>query len=105
MNLQARQNMRSINVAQNAYLSTYHQYAAMTTLIADGLLDERFLGALSGYQFSIALNGTLDFTSTATAVNASTGRYDYYSSPDYVVRYTSVASRAPAGQAGLPVGR
>ena len=98
-------NMRSINVAQNAYLSTYHQYAAMTTLIADGLLDERFLGALSGYQFSIALNGTLDFTSTATAVNASTGRYDYYSSPDYVVRYTSVASRAPAGQAGLPVGR
>ena len=98
-------NMRSINVAQNAYLTTYHEFAAMNDLIADGLLDERFLGTLSGYRFSIALNGTLDFTSTATAVDASTGRYDYYSSPDNVVRYTTVASRAPDGQAGLPVGR
>ena len=37
-------NMRSINVAQNAYLSTYHEFATMNTLIADGLLDERYAG-------------------------------------------------------------
>ncbi len=97
-------NMKSINIAQNAYVSTWHVFATMSQLVDDGLLDTRFQGNLSGYQFAISVtNNQMDFTATATAVSTTTGRYDYYSSVDFVVRYTTLASRAPSGQAGLPV--
>ena len=97
-------NMKSINIAENDYMSTRHAFATMSELVGDGLLDTRFQANLSGYQFAISVtNNQMDFTSTATAVSPTTGRYDYYSGVDYVVRYTTLAGRAPSGQAGLPV--
>jgi len=45
----------------------------------------------------------LDYTVYATAAAPNQGRYDYYSTPDYVIRYSTVATRAPAGLAGEPV--
>jgi len=33
----------------------------------------------------------------------ATSRYDYYSGPDFVVRYSMLATRAPAGLTGFPV--
>lgn len=100
----AAANMKSINIAQNAYMATWHVFATMTQLVGDGLLDTRFQGNLSGYQFGIAVTGNqMDYTATATAVNTTTGRFDYYSATDFVVRYTTLAGRAPSGMAGLPV--
>ena len=100
----AASNLKSINVAQNVYQMTNHAYGTMTELIADGLLDTRFEGTTSGYQYGVSVStDRLDYTITATAVNTTTGRYDYYSTPEYVIRFTTETSRAPSGQAGLPV--
>ncbi len=100
----AASNLKAINVAQNVYQITNHAYGTMSELISDGLLDTRFQGTTSGYQFGVSVStDRLDYTITATAVNTTTGRWDYYSTPEYVIRFTTEATRAPAGQAGLPV--
>ena len=39
----------------------------------------------------------------ADPASTNTGRYGYYSIPDAVVRYSTNASLAPAGQAGRSV--
>jgi hypothetical protein len=45
----------------------------------------------------------MDYTSYATAVGVNDGRYDYFSRPDYVIRYSTVVTRAPTGLTGEPV--
>ena len=100
----AAASMKSINIAQNVYMMTNQGFGAMADLIAGGLIDERFEVELSGYLFGVTLaDSNQDYTVTATAVSESTGRYDYYSTPDYIIRYTSTVSRAPAGMAGKGV--
>ena len=100
----AAASMKSINVAQNVYLMTNHSFGTMADLIADGLLDERFGDTQSGYSFSLLLSDSdQDYTVSANAVSDANGRYDYYSTPDYVIRYSTAADRAPVGQAGAPV--
>jgi hypothetical protein len=76
----------------------------MTDLIGAALIDSRFSGTISGYNytFNIAANFR-DFTVYATAMSANEGRYDYSTAPDYVIRFTTVTTRAPNGQAGAPV--
>jgi len=59
---------------------------------------------VSGYQFTIVLDATnRDFTVTASPASANDGRYGYYITPDGTVRYSTVATLAPAGAAGTPV--
>jgi prepilin-type N-terminal cleavage/methylation domain-containing protein len=100
----AAASLKAINVAQNVYLMSNHAFGSMDALIADGLLDDRFEDALTGYQFDVVLSGNqLDYSASATAVSDSTGRYDFYSVADFVIRYTSEATRAPVGLAGEPV--
>jgi prepilin-type N-terminal cleavage/methylation domain-containing protein len=95
--------LRTINTAQITYLSSAQgAYGDITALVSAGLLDTRFNGTLSGYNFSItAANG--DYTATATPASSSNGRYGYYSTPDAVIRYSTASSLAPTGQAGMPV--
>jgi type IV pilus assembly protein PilE len=100
----AASNLKSMNVVQNVYQITNHAYGTLAELVSDGLLDTRFEGTSSGYQFGVAVSADrLNYTITATAVAPTTGRYDYYSTPDYVIRFTTETARAPSGQAGLPV--
>jgi len=96
-------NLKAVNTAQVTYASTGN-FGTMTGLIADGLLDETFTGTKAGYRFSIAASGA-DYTAEAVPISSNTGRYGYYSHPDAVIRYSTNASLAPAGQAGRPVGR
>ena len=96
--------LQLFNASENTYFTTTGGFGTVAELIADDLLDDRFFGAKSGYLFEVAVSGDrLDYLLTATAAAPSAGRYDYYTSPDYVLRYTTTASRAPAGQAGRPV--
>jgi len=44
-----------------------------------------------------------DYTATATPASSNTGRFGYYSTPDAVVRYSTLATLAPTGQAGNAV--
>ena len=96
--------LRTINTAQITYLSSSQgNYGNVTQLVSAGLLDSRFTGVMSGYNFTID-NGTgADYTATATPASASNGRYGYYSTPDAVIRYATASSLAPTGQAGMPV--
>jgi prepilin-type N-terminal cleavage/methylation domain-containing protein len=96
-------NIRTINTAQVTYLSSAGgNYGNITNLVSAGLLDSRFSGTVSGYNFTVAVSGA-DYTANAVPASSNTGRYGYYSVPDAVVRYSTASSLAPAGQAGLPV--
>jgi type II secretory pathway pseudopilin PulG len=98
-------NLRTINTAEVTYLSTAGgNYGDIPALVSAGLLDTRFSSAtgVSGYLFSIAASGG-DYTADAVPSSPNTGRFGYYSTPDGVVRYSTVASLAPAGQNGNPV--
>lgn len=99
-------NMRTLNTAQVSYSSANGGvYGSLAELITSGFVDSRFTaGNISGYGFAVDLAGNrLDYTLTATAASENSGRYDYYSAPDYVIRYTTVTTRAPSGLAGEPV--
>jgi len=93
-----------LNASQSVYEISTKGFGTITNLIADELIDDRFAGPKSGYVFAVTLSGDrLDYVMTATAESASTGRFDYYTTPDHVLRYSATAGRAPAGQEGLPV--
>jgi type IV pilus assembly protein PilA len=99
-------NLRSMNTAQVAYSSSNSgAYGALTDLQSAGLIDSSFLSASgkSGYIYTVQLSAnSLDYTAAATAQAATMGRYDYYTTPDYVIRYSSISTRAPASLAGEP---
>jgi len=104
-------NLRTINTAQVTYLSSAGgNYGTVGDLITAGLLDSRFNSAVSGYNFSVTASGS-DYTATALPTSANSGRYGYYSTPDAVVRYSTLGSGCggtggacyPTGQSGNPV--
>ena len=92
-------NLRTINTAQVTYTSSGTNFGSMAALIAAGLLDETFTGTKAGYRYTITVAGA-DYTAEAIPISSNTGRYGYYSLPDAVIRYSTTASLAPAGQAG-----
>ena len=98
-------NLRTINTAEATYLSSSGgRYGSITDLIAAGLLDETFIGTKAGYKYTITLNATGSvYTADVLPVSPNTGRFGYYSFPDAVVRYSTNASLAPAGQSGCSV--
>jgi len=98
-------NMRTLNTAQVSYSSSNAgSYGGMNDLIAAGFTDTRFTTPVSGYSYTIDVDASgLGYTLYANATSTNTGRYDYYTTPDYVIRYTSATTRAPDGLAGEPV--
>lgn len=99
-------NMRNLNTAQVTYSSANGGvYGDISDLVTAALVDSRYAsGNFSGFQYSVTLSGTFrEYTIYATALSPNTSRYDYYSTPDFVVRYATTATRAPAGRTGEPV--
>ena len=97
--------LRNLNTAQVAYLSTSGGiYGSVNNLVSAGLLDSRYQSLMSGYDIVVTLSvDSLDFTGNATARGPNDGRFDYFTRPDYVIRYSNTASRAPTGLSGEPV--
>jgi type IV pilus assembly protein PilA len=101
-------NLRTINTAEVTYLSSAGgNYGTVSDLIAAGLIDSRFSGAVSGYSFTITASGS-EYTANAYPISANSGRYGYYALPDAVVRYqvatvTNCNPCFPSGQSGRPV--
>jgi len=92
-------NLRTINTAQVTYMSgPGGNFGMLSDLITAGLLDSRFNSAVSGYSYVIVASGA-DYTATASASSANTGRFGYYSAPDGVVRYSAGTGVTP----GAPV--
>jgi prepilin-type N-terminal cleavage/methylation domain-containing protein len=97
-------NLRTINTAEVTYLSSSGgNFGDMPAMVAAGLLDDTFIGTATrpkaGYIYDVQASNA-DYTATATPASTNTGRFGYYSRPDAVVRYTTLA---PAGQAGRSV--
>ena len=98
-------NMRNLNTAEVSYSSTNGNYGAIANLISAKLLDDRYGNAnFNGYGFTVTLSGgNLNYTAFASGVSPTSSRYDYYSGPDFVIRYSALATRAPSGMSGDPV--
>jgi prepilin-type N-terminal cleavage/methylation domain-containing protein len=97
-------NLKTVNTAEVQYMSNLKTYGGVPELITAGLLDTRFNTASSGYTFVITLpSDYLDYTATATAQSPNAGRYDFFTKPDFVIRYSTDPTRAPGGLSGEPV--
>ncbi len=98
-------NLRNLNSAEVGYSSSHAGvYGSIGDLVSAGLLDNRYQGVMSGYLMTVELStNALDYTAAATARALTDGRFDYYSIPDYVIRYSTLAARAPSGLSGEPV--
>ncbi len=95
--------LRTFNTSEVSYISNNQgNYGDIPSLIGQGWLDSRFVGSISGYNFTAAVSAG-DYTASATAVSVNAGRFDYYTRPDYVIRYSTDPARAPAGLSGEPV--
>jgi len=100
--------IRTINTAEITYLSSNQgAYGDVPSLITQGLLDSRFSGSVSGYNFALTVSGT-DYTASATPTSTNAGRFGYYSTPDAVIRFASVTSATctpcfPTGLSASPV--
>jgi prepilin-type N-terminal cleavage/methylation domain-containing protein len=97
-------NLRTLNTAQVQYSSSVADtYGSLGDLITAGLIGSTFAYS-SGYDFVVELSANaLDYTARATARGPNDGRFDYYTRPDYVIRYSDTVSRAPSGLTGEPV--
>ena len=98
-------NLKTVNTAEVQYLSNSQGlYGSVPDLVTAGLLDTRYNTGSAGYNFDIQLSAnSLDYTASATAQGPNAGRYDYYTRPDYVIRYATDPVRAPSGLSGEPV--
>ena len=98
-------NMRNLNTAQVSYSSTNGTYGSIPDLIRERLLDDRYTNAnFNGYRFTVVLASNFrNYTAYATGAAANTSRYDYYSGPDFVIRFSTAVTRAPNGMTGDPV--
>ena len=95
--------LKTINTAEVTYIaSNTGAYGDIGQLITQGLLDGRFAGSVSGYNYTLTVT-TGDYTANATAVTANSGRFDYYTKPDYIIRFSTDPTRAPTGLSGAPV--
>src|SRR3954469_25289013 len=95
--------LRTINTAEVTYIGTNQgSYGDIPSLITQGLLDARFSGSMSGYSYTIAVSGNI-YTANGTAVSTNAGRWDFYTTADYVLRYATDPTRAPGGLTGEPV--
>jgi hypothetical protein len=52
------------------------------------LLDSRFSGSVSGYNFTVTASGT-NYTANADPTSTNAGRFGYYSLPDAVIRFAT----------------
>jgi len=97
-------NLRTLNTAEVQYISSQRSYGGLPELVTAGLLDQRYTNGSAGYTFAVEISAPfLDYTARATAQAANAGRYDFWTKPDYIIRYATDPTRAPTGLSGGPV--
>jgi len=90
--------LRSISAAEVTHYGHANKYGSIEDLMRDGLLDTRFRATVSDYKFTIAAE---EEEYTAKAASASDhGCWDYFTTADAIVRYSTDPARAPKGWAG-----
>jgi prepilin-type N-terminal cleavage/methylation domain-containing protein len=97
--------LKTISTAEISYTtSSGGMFGTIPELISAGLLPSSLTSSIAGYDYNLEMAaGQRDYTVWANAVTSSEGRYDYYTSPDWVIRFSSDSTRAPAGMSSEPV--
>ena len=97
--------LKQINTAEVTYSSAAQTtFGTLPNLVNAGLMDSSLLSTKAGYNYNIELSANFkNYTASATAVTAMLGRYDFYTAPDYVIRFSTDTTRAPSTLAGEPV--
>jgi prepilin-type N-terminal cleavage/methylation domain-containing protein len=81
--------LRTINTAEVTYLSSNQgAFGDIPSLISQGLIDARFTGSVSGYNFTVTASGS-NYTANADPTSTNAGRFGYYSAPDAVIRFAT----------------
>jgi hypothetical protein len=88
--------LRTINTAEVMYRVNASKFGSIEDLIRAGLLDSRFTSAVDGYNFTV-ISDKNEFTARATSASRY-GCWDYFTSTDAKIRYSTEQSRAPKGQ-------
>jgi prepilin-type N-terminal cleavage/methylation domain-containing protein len=103
-------NLKALNAAQVAYLSTSGGlYGDIAALIAAEIIDETFDTSKTpkqGYNYSVVLTGSpagAGYSAFANRSSSNSGRYSYYSTPEGLIRFSTVPAEAPAGRNGKAV--
>ena len=97
--------LRTINTAEVTHLSSSSgRYGTISDLVEKTLLDPSFLEPpIGGYTYEIVI-GDGTYIATATPVPGSLGAcWEYYSTQDAHVLYSTNPMKAPEGRAGTPV--
>jgi hypothetical protein len=95
--------LRTLNTAEVTFLATSAgKFGSLSQMIEVQLLPPNFTGVVSGYRFGV-IHVDEDYVLAAIPDASGLARYAYYTTPDGVVRYTTIDSLTPAGQAGLSV--
>jgi hypothetical protein len=97
-------NLRGINTAQVTYLSmSGGSYGTLSELARVGLVPD-FEGTYGGYRYQVTL-GEGDYTATASPVGHSPneGCWEYFSTTNALILYSTDPSKAPPGNAGTRV--
>ena len=98
--------LKTISTAEISYTTANSgTFGNLSDLVAAGLLPSSLTGSsMNGYRYSVDMASNFrDYTVWANAVTNAEGRYDYYTCPDWVIRFSTDSTRAPAGVAGQPV--
>lgn len=94
-------NIEKINAAQVKYMMSALKYGSMQDLVSAGLVEGRLLDQTMGYRLQIETQKD-NYIVMASAL-APSGRYDYYSFSDAIVRYSGDPRKAPPGLSAAPV--
>src|SRR5262249_20845827 len=97
--------LRLVETVQVTYASVNGGgFGSISQLVAAGVLYDRVNQTTSGYIFSTTLSAeTIVFTLPPPDPSRNDGRYDYYTRPDNIIRYSTDPTRAPSGLSGEPV--
>ena len=98
--------LKTISTAQISYTTANSgTFGTLPDLVAAGLLPSSLSAtSVNGYSYTVDMASNFrDYTVWAKAVTNAEGRYDYYTAPDWVIRFTTDSTRAPAGLSGQPV--
>jgi hypothetical protein len=97
--------LRTINTAEVTFLaSSRGKFGSLSQMIEAQLLPSNFTGVVTGYRFGVLrVSDGSDFVLAAIPDASGVARYAYYTTPDGVVRYSTIDALTPSGQNGLPV--
>src|SRR5215471_5131169 len=82
--------LKTISTAQISYTTANSgTFGTLPDLIAAGLIPSSLSAAsVNGYSYTVDIaSGFRDYTVWAKAVTNREGRYDYYTAPDWVIRF------------------